>query len=210
MPPVSCLTCGRGKNPWGNSSLCADLVGGHGGQLLPGQARRQFDPDPLLDGLAATGHHHASGGPVDQVIACLKQGPLALHHLGLGRDVALRTVAKSCSTTGMYVGPLGGGSGGGAWAAPRPHSSSPTHSPPTPARPNVVVRRVMADPPCSFWLTDPPPSRAETPEAFCKRRPPRRHMATAHLLRAMARVAVTLAAQVVEGKPRCARRGRVW
>ena len=37
-----------------------------------------------------------------------------------------------------------------------------------------------------------------------------RHMATAHALLAMARVALTLAAQVVEGEPRCARRDRVW
>src|SRR2546428_3167544 len=72
----------------------------------------------------------------------------------------------------MYVGPLGGGAGGGAWAAPRFHSSSPTHSPPTPVHPNVVVRRVMTDPPCASWLPDPPPIWAQTPEAFCKRRPP--------------------------------------
>src|SRR5438270_11702564 len=66
-----------------------------------------------------------------------------------------RTVAKSTSTTGMYVGPVGGGSGGGAWAAPRFHSSSPTHSPPTPTHLHVVVCRSMTDPPCACWLTDP-------------------------------------------------------
>jgi hypothetical protein len=78
----------QGQEPLREQVFGANLGGGQGGQLLPGQARRQFDPDSLLDGLAAAGHHHARGGPVAQVIAYVEQGPLTLHHLGLGRDVA--------------------------------------------------------------------------------------------------------------------------
>src|SRR5207253_10865360 len=40
----------EGQKPLREQIFGAHLVGGHGGQLLPGQARWQFDPDPVLDG----------------------------------------------------------------------------------------------------------------------------------------------------------------
>ena len=77
----------QGQEPLRKEILVPNLVGGHGGQLLPGQARRHLDPHPLLDRPPSPGHHHAWSGAVAQVVAFGEQRFLALHHSGLGRLV---------------------------------------------------------------------------------------------------------------------------
>jgi hypothetical protein len=74
----------QGQEPLREEILFSNLVWRHGGQLLPGQARRQLDPHPLLDRLPSASHHHARGGTVPEVVAFGEQRALALHHGGLG------------------------------------------------------------------------------------------------------------------------------
>jgi hypothetical protein len=70
---------GQRQEPFGEQIGGPDVLGLHGGELFPGDSRRQFDPDAPLDRFAP-GHGQSRHGAVRQVVTLFQQQALAFGH----------------------------------------------------------------------------------------------------------------------------------